>query len=87
MENETWDGTAEPVSREARFSDANGDREIFIFPVQLTSSRIGDLTCLIYTLLYVMTIHTYASIKTLFKEKIKVSIYFRTIFYRRFIVD
>ena len=29
------------------------------FPVQLTTSRIGNLTRLIHTLLYVMTIHTY----------------------------
>ena len=32
---------------------------MFIFPVQLTMSRIGNLTRLIHTLLYVMTIHTY----------------------------
>ena len=32
---------------------------IFIFPVQLMTSRIGNLTRLIHTLLYVMTIHTY----------------------------
>ena len=31
-------------SRETKFSGANGDREIFIFPVQLTTSRIGNLT-------------------------------------------
>ena len=30
-------------SREPKFSGANGDREIFIFPVQLTTSRIGNL--------------------------------------------
>ena len=29
-------------SRETKFSDANGDREIFIFSVQLTTSRIGN---------------------------------------------
>ena len=29
---------------------ANGDRGIFIFPVQLTTSRIGNLTRLIHTL-------------------------------------
>ena len=29
---------------------ANRDREIFIFPVQLTTSRIGNLTRLIHTL-------------------------------------
>ena len=32
---------------------------MFIFPVQLTTSRIGNLTRLIHTLLNVMTIHTY----------------------------
>ena len=32
---------------------------MLIFPVQLTTSRIGNLTRLIHTLLYVMTIHTY----------------------------
>ena len=45
-------------SRETNFSGANGDREIFIFPVQ-TMCRIGNLTRWIHTLLYVMTIHTY----------------------------
>ena len=35
------------------------DRGILIFPVQLTTSRIGNLTRLIYTLIYVMAIHTY----------------------------
>ena len=36
-----------------------------IFPVQLTTSRIGNLTWLIHTLLYVMTIHTYIAILVL----------------------
>ena len=40
--------TAEPVSRD-QFSGANGDREILIFPVQLTT-RIGNLTRLFLTL-------------------------------------
>ena len=43
------DGTAKPVSRETKLSGANGDMEIFIFPVQLTTSRIGNLTRLIHT--------------------------------------
>ena len=30
------------TSRETKFSGANGDREIFIFPVQLTTCRIID---------------------------------------------
>ena len=46
-------------SLETKFSGANGDREIFIFPVQLTRSRIGNLTRLILPLAYVMTIHTF----------------------------
>ena len=46
-------------SRETRFSGTHGDRGILFFPVQLTASRIGNLTRLIHTLLYVMTIHTY----------------------------
>ena len=39
------------LSRETRFSGANGDREIFILSVQLTTSRFGNLTRLIRTLL------------------------------------
>ena len=51
--------TAEPVSRD-HFSGANEDRGILIFPVQLTTSRIGNLTRLILTLAkYMMTIDTY----------------------------
>ena len=38
MNRLTRDGTAEAVSQETIFSGANGDREIFIFPVQLTTS-------------------------------------------------
>ena len=52
------DGTAEPVSRDQILRHARGQWNI-IFPVQLTTSRIGNLTRLIHTLLYVMTIHTY----------------------------
>ena len=32
------------------------DREIFIFPVQLTTSRIGNLTRLVHTLAICVTI-------------------------------
>ena len=47
----TRDGTAEPVSRD-EISSANGDRGIgvFIFPVLLTTSRIGILARSILTL-------------------------------------
>ena len=37
-------------SRETKFSGANVDREKIIFPVQLTTCRIGNLTRLILTL-------------------------------------
>ena len=46
-------------SRESKFSGTNGDREIFIFPVRLATSKIGNHTRLIHTLLKVLTIHTY----------------------------
>ena len=46
-------------SREIKLPGMYGDREIFIFPVQLTTSRIGNLTRLIHTLLYIGDDHTY----------------------------
>ena len=46
-------------SRLTRDRTAEGVRGIFSFPVQLTTSRIGNLTRLILLLLYVMTIYTY----------------------------
>ena len=59
MSRLTRDGTAEPVSRDQILRHVRGHGNIiFIFPVQLTTSKIGNLTLLIYTLLYVMTIDT-----------------------------
>ena len=58
MSRLTRDGTAEPVSRD-QILTAHADREIFIFPAQLTTSRIGNRTQLIHILLHVMTMHTY----------------------------
>ena len=58
MSRLTRDGTAEPVSRDQILRHARGQGNV-IFSVQLTTSRIGNLTRLIHTLLYVMTIHTY----------------------------
>ena len=55
MSRLTRDGTAEPVSRDQILRHARGRGNI-IFPVQLTTSRIGNLTRLIHTLLYVMKI-------------------------------
>ena len=61
MSKLTRDGTAEPVSRDQILRHARGQGDT-IFPVQLTTSRIGNLTRLIHTLLYVMTIHTYIQV-------------------------
>ena len=44
-------------SRETKSSGANADREISIFPVQLTTCKIGNLTRLIHTLATCVTIH------------------------------
>ena len=49
MSRLTRDGTARP-SREIKFSGANADREIFVFPVQLTTYRISNLIRLIHSL-------------------------------------
>ena len=48
-------------SRKTKLSGANADREIFIFPVQLTTSRIDNLIRLIHTLAIYVTIHTLMS--------------------------
>ena len=44
-------------TRETKFSGTNADRGTLIFPVQLTTSRIGNLTRLIHTLAICVTIH------------------------------
>ena len=44
-------------SRETKFSAANAVKEIPIFPVQLTTCRIGSLVRLIHTLAICVTIH------------------------------
>ena len=54
----TRDGTAEAVVR-AQYSGASADREMFIFPVQLTTSRIGNLTYPVDPYSCYMCNHTY----------------------------
>ena len=49
MSRLTRDGTAESVSRDQVLRRERG-QGIFIFPVQLTTCRIGNLTRLIHTL-------------------------------------
>ena len=64
MSGLTRDGRRPNPFRETKFSGANGDREIYIFSVQLTTSKIGNLTRLLHTLLHVMTLNTYIYIHT-----------------------
>ena len=56
MSRLTPDGTSNP-SHETKFSGANGGKEIFIFLVQLTTSRIGNLTDMLMYLQLVKTIN------------------------------
>ena len=49
------DGTAKPFSRDQIFRHGRG-QEIFIFSVQLTTCRTGNLTRLIHTLAICVTI-------------------------------
>ena len=57
MSSLTRDGTAEPVSRDEMIRRKRGQGNID-FPVQLTTSRIVNLTLLNHTLLYVMAVAT-----------------------------
>ena len=50
-------------SRETKLSGANGDKENGIFTVQLNTSRIGNHTRLIHTLLKVLTIQRCVGLK------------------------
>ena len=78
MSRLTRDGTAEPVSRDQILRHARGQGNI-IFPVQLTTSRIGNLTRLIHTLLNVITIHTYIhTYVTLLREYVKYNIVYES---------
>ena len=51
---------------ENKFSGANGDKELFIFPVQLTTRRIGNLTRLILTFA-ICDNHTYILLSPLYQ--------------------
>ena len=69
MSGLTRDRKAEPVSRETKFSGAKGDRETLIFPVQLPTSRIGNLTGVIHTLAIINDDHTFAIYSVASKSK------------------
>ena len=52
------DGNAEPVSRDQLLRRERGLRETLIFPVQLTTRKIGNLTRLIHILAICVAIHS-----------------------------
>ena len=52
----TWDGTAEPGSRDQILRRERGKEIYLFFPVQLTTCRIGNLIRLIHTLAICVTI-------------------------------
>ena len=58
MSRLTRDGTAEPVSRDQILRRERGQGNIFVFSVQLTTCRIGNLTRLIHTLAICVAIHS-----------------------------
>ena len=58
MSRLTRDAMTEPISRDRIIWRELGQGNI-IFPVQLTTNRIGNLTRLIYTLLYGAVVHIY----------------------------
>ena len=54
MSRLTRDGTAETVSRDQILRRVQGQGKKHVFPVQLTTSRIGNLTRLIHTTVVVV---------------------------------
>ena len=69
------DGTAEPVSQDQILRRERGQREILIFPVQLTTSRIDNPIRLIYTLAICVTIHTYMDLPRMHLQEHLVSFF------------
>ena len=65
-------------SRETKFSGTKSDREIFIFSVQLTTGRIGNLTRWILTL-DICDGHTYMTIHTYSAASFDHTVIFRTV--------
>ena len=68
MSKLTRDGTAEPVSRDQILRRERGQGNV-IFSVQLTTSRIGNLTRLIHILAICVTIHTYIMVTTRYSNQ------------------
>ena len=57
-------GTAKPVSRDQILRRERGQKKIIVFPIQLTTGRIGNHERLIHALRKVLTIHTHTHTHT-----------------------
>ena len=67
MSRLTRDGTAEPISRDQFLRRERGYGNVLFVPVQLTTSRIGNLTRLTQTLLHISDDHAYIHTYTVHK--------------------
>ena len=75
MSRLTRDGTAETVSRDQIIRHERGQGDINFPCVQLTTSRVGNLTRLIHTIAICVTIHTYCLYYNYYKAMIVLSVY------------
>ena len=58
------DGTAEPVSRDQKFSGANGDKEWFIFPVQLADREQDWGPCPVVMVIHINKLYIHTAVVT-----------------------
>ena len=64
MSRLTRDGTAEPVSRDHKFSGANGDKESFIFPVQLADREQDWQPCPVVMVIHINKLYIHTAVVT-----------------------
>ena len=64
MSRMTRDGTAEPVSRDQKFSGANGDKECFIFPVQLADREQDWQPCPVVIVIHINKLYIHTAVDT-----------------------
>ena len=64
MSRLTRDGTAEPVSRDQKFSGANGDKEQFMFPVQLADREQDWQPCPVVMVIHINKLYIHTAVVT-----------------------
>ena len=58
------DGTAGPFSRDQKFSGANGDKEYFIFPVQLADREQDWRPCPVVMAIHINKLYIHTAVVT-----------------------